>query len=487
MGSITIIGLGPGNINNLTVEAYKLLTSNKVYLRTSIHPCIKELEALGCDFENFDNFYDESPSFEEVYSKIVDFLLNKAKTEDIFYAVPGNPLINETTVTLLIEACRKEEIPYTVVEGLSYIDVLATTLNVDIGKGFELVDSYDIIERNFRLNKGLPVIINQVYDKAILSEVKLSLLEMYNDEIEVALVENAGLENELIIWDKLYKIDRYDCNHLSSLYIPKQENNLNEFESLVKTIATLRGPNGCPWDKEQTHESLKRYFIEETHEVIDAIDNDDIDNLEEELGDVLFQVLIHSQLAKEEELFNIYNVIEKINEKMIRRHPHVFGNVDAENYEVIFENWDKIKETEKPETSISEQMLSIPKTLPNLLIADKVQRKAKKVGFDWDEPMPALDKVLEEVDEVKAEVEKGNKEALEEELGDLIFAVVNAARLLDVDAHEALNKANRKFINRFKRMEDYAKSQGQDFYELNLDEQEAIWQKIKHIKNNENR
>lgn len=488
MSSLYIVGLGAGNIDNLTIGALNKLQNNKVILRTRKHPCVEEFDNYNINFTSFDDIYDTSETFEEVYEKISQLILDECRKGDIVYAVPGNPLINETSVKNIIKKCEENNISYEIIEGISYIDVIACALKKDLGKGLELVDAFDILDNKFRLNKHLPVLINQVFNQAILSDVKLYLLDLYPDEKEVALIKNAGLVNEIIHWDKLYKIDRYEVDYLTTLYIPEEKEDLKEFSSLVKTVRDLRMPGGCPWDREQTHESLIRYIIEEAYEVIDAIENEDIDNLQEELGDLLFQILIHSQIADEENYFTVYDVIEDINKKMIRRHPHVFGDLETENVDVIFRNWDKIKATEKPKKSLSEEMESIPKHLPNLLIADKIQRKAGKVGFDWDAPEPAMEKVLEEYQEVLAELNKETLDMkhLEEEFGDLLFAVVNAVRLSDIDPNEALNKANRKFIKRFKLMEDLAQSRNLDMNLLSLDELEGLWVEAKNYKGNNN-
>lgn len=478
MNKITIIGLGSGSLDQLTLKAYKLLKNNFIYLRTEIHPCIDELKKEGIKFHSFDKLYQEGESFEEVYNRIVDFLIDRSKEEDIYYAVPGNPFFNEKTVDLLVKSNR--EIDIEIVPGISYLDTIADSLRIDLGNSLQLTDSYSLLERKVVPNLNQPILINEVWSRYYLSELKLLLMMFYNDETEVVLIKHAGLYDEEIIKTELYLLDHYEVDHLTSLFIDKQEDQYRSFEKLVEVTRTLRSPEGCPWDREQTHESLKRYLIEEVYETIQALDNNDIDNLQEELGDLLFEILIHTQIAEEENNFTIYDVINDITEKMIRRHPHVFGETIVNSSGEVLKKWDEIKDQEKNKKSIAEDMKNIPLALPSLLVSDKVQRKAARVGFDWDNALLALDKVLEEVQEVKETL--NNQEGhnrIREELGDLLFASVNVARLSDIEPEEALRLANNKFINRFAQMEEEAREKNLNMNDLSLDELENLWDLIK--------
>lgn len=250
------------------------------------------------------------------------------------------------------------------------------------------------------------------------------------------------------------------------------------FEDLVKIMEKLRSPNGCPWDREQTHKSLIPYLVEETYELVDAVEREDWENLKEELGDLLLQVVFHSQIAKENGKFDVNDVVDSICKKLIFRHPHVFGcRSDIKSSEDVLREWDRFKEKEgKKRDSLLD---GIPKSLPAVDYALKLQKRVAKVGFDWDSYKEALDKVLEEVREVKESAEEGNKDKVEEEIGDLLFMVVNLARLLDVNPEIALRKANRKFSERVSYMERKAKELGKSLSEMSLEEMEKLWEEAK--------
>ncbi len=252
-------------------------------------------------------------------------------------------------------------------------------------------------------------------------------------------------------------------------------------EDLIDIVEILRSPEGCPWDKEQDHKSIRRDFLEETYEVIEAINKEDREGLLEELGDVLLQVVFHTQIEREKGSFDLGDVADGVCKKMIERHPHVFGNVNAETSEQVLENWDVIKKQSKQQTSQTEAMLSIPREFPALMRADKVQKKAAKVGFDWDSVDGALDKVGEELKELREAIEMGVVENAFEELGDLLFSVVNVSRFIKVDSEEALTFATDKFIDRFSKVEEMANEKGIDMKETELAELDKLWDEAKLV------
>lgn len=251
------------------------------------------------------------------------------------------------------------------------------------------------------------------------------------------------------------------------------------FESLVDVIATLRGENGCPWDREQTHTSLKSTLIEETYETVEAIDSGDSNHLKEELGDLLLNIMLQAQIADESENFDIYDVIESLTEKLIRRHPHVFGNVDVENADEVVKNWESIKSQEEGYEDRKSVLDGIPNALPSLLRSQKIQKRAARVGFDWDNISDIFNKVVEELDEVNDSIKKNDQDEIELEIGDLLFSVVNLCRFVDLHAEETLRKANRKFIRRFKRMETELNLQGKNISDQSLEELDRIWDEVK--------
>lgn len=258
-------------------------------------------------------------------------------------------------------------------------------------------------------------------------------------------------------------------------------------ERLRKIIHVLRSENGCPWDRVQTHSTLRRCLIEEAYEVIEAIDNEDANNLEEELGDVLLQVVMHGEIGEEETTFNLSSIANCECEKMLRRHPHVFNkknsvfsNNNAESIDNVLEKWENVKRKEHGVVSRTESMNKIPKQLPALLRSEKIQKKAADVGFDWDKVEDAFAKVKEETLEL-LEIYKGiDKIRTKEEVGDLLFAVVNVARFLGVDPEDALNFTSQKFIERFGFIESTAESQGRKLEEMSLKDMDKLWEEAKH-------
>lgn len=255
--------------------------------------------------------------------------------------------------------------------------------------------------------------------------------------------------------------DRYDCGDLMDI------------------VKILRAPGGCPWDREQTHESIKKNFIEETYEVIEAINKKEPAMLREELGDVLLQIALHCEMERETGSFTFDDVCDEICKKLIIRHPHVFGDVQADTTEQVLTNWDAIKMATKHQKSAAESMASVPRELPALMRAQKIQKKAAKVGFDWEQSEGALAKVHEEADELREAMAQGDSAAVTDELGDLLFSVVNVARFADADAEEALTGATDKFYRRFAKVEQLANERGIDMKTAGIDALDALWNEVK--------
>ena len=250
-------------------------------------------------------------------------------------------------------------------------------------------------------------------------------------------------------------------------------------DDLVHIMQCLRQPDGCPWDRVQTHESIKKNLIEETYEVIEAINKQDKDLLLEELGDLLLQVVFHAEMASEAGAFNFADVCDGVCQKLVERHPHVFGTVEANNAEEALSSWDNVKRQKKGQKKGSVPMLSVPRELPALMRADKVQGKAKKVGFDWPDVSGALDKLNEETAELREAIASGNRDDISMELGDLLFSAVNVSRFVDCDAEEALTSSTDKFIVRFQKLEALAAERGLSLEEMSLSEMDKLWDEIK--------
>jgi tetrapyrrole methylase family protein / MazG family protein len=486
MNTITIVGLGAGDLEQLPLGVYRLIKeSETLFLRTKEHPVVKDLAAEGLAFHSFDEIYEKHDRFEQVYEEITEMLVAHAESGELVYAVPGHPLVAEKTVQLLLELHRQGKIEVKVGGGQSFIDALFASVGADPIDGFQLLDGTSLKLQDIHMNQQL--IIGQVYDAFIASEVKLTLMELYPYDYEVMLVTAAGSKEEKVERIPLVELDRAaGLSNLTSLYVPavkEMESAFKQYGTLREIISTLRGPDGCPWDREQTHQSLKKYLIEETYELLEAIDEDDIDHIIEELGDVLLQVMLHAQIGEDDGMFTMEEVIESLASKMVRRHPHVFGTVDVENTEQVKVNWDKIKQQEKGGGEESSSMLKdIAKGMPALLKSYEYQKKAAKAGFDWHDPKGAWDKVREEIKEFEKEVENGNETEITKEFGDILFALVNVARFYNVFPEEALAMTNTKFFRRFSYVEKQVRSSGKSFEDFTLEELDAFWNEAK--KNN---
>ncbi|MFL0195145.1 nucleoside triphosphate pyrophosphohydrolase [Clostridium sp. WILCCON 0269] len=479
---IKIVGLGPGSVDSLTIGTIDILkNTDKIYLRTEKHPTVNYLKQLDINFETYDYIYDKEEKFEDVYNCIAqDLVCKERKFKQIVYAVPGHPLVAEKSVMLLLNLCKEQSIDVQIIPSVSFIDVIMERLKIDIVEGVKIIDAFDI--KNHLMDKRAAIIITQVYDRLIASEVKLALMNYYKDDTYIYFIRAAGVrEVESIRKIKLYELDRQtDIDYLTSIYVPKSLEITYDLKDLLDIMEKLRSETGCPWDKEQDHDSLKKYLIEESYEVIESIEEKNDIKLVEELGDVLLQVIFHCQIAKEEGFFNINDVIRAICDKMVKRHPHVFGNMEINNSKEVLISWDKIKKKEQGLKTYTDELKHVAKTLPALMRACKVQEKAAKVGFDWEKVEYALDKVLEEYYEVKDVYKGEQKVKILEEIGDLIFASVNVARFLDIDPEFALNYTIEKFISRFAYIEENARAHGLDMTSMTLDEMDELWEEAKN-------
>lgn len=487
MHPITIVGLGSGELEQLSVGVYrKLKAAQNLIVRTEQHPAIDELKAEGVSMLSFDGVYESHDAFEEVYDEIVKRLLEMAEEAPVTYAVPGHPLVAERTVQLLIERERVNEAELEIAGGNSFLDPIFAALRIDPIEGFQLLDGTEFNQDDVQMQQH--VLLGQVYDSFVASDVKLTLLEKYDVNHPVTIVTAAGTSAEKLRTVPLVDLDREtSIDNLTTIYIPpviEQTERLKEWQTFRAIIAKLRSPEGCPWDREQTHVSLKRYLIEEAHEVLDAIDREDDDNLVEELGDVLLQVFLHAQIGEDEGYFTMEDVLQKVGDKMIRRHPHVFGELEVADSDEVLKNWQDIKSEEKPKKSslLDGQAL----TSSSLLTSFNYQKAAARVGFDWPDVAGAFDKFEEEWQEFKDEVENGTQDSRTDELGDVFFTLVNIARFLKLSPEEAMQHANQKFNNRFSYIEKSVAEGRGDFEAYTIDELEEFWQQAKKIGGNEN-
>ncbi|WP_026486840.1 bifunctional methyltransferase/pyrophosphohydrolase YabN [Caldanaerobius polysaccharolyticus] len=478
---INVVGLGPGNESFITKQTEEVLKwSDEIYLRTKRHPSAEWLDKNGFKYETFDFLYDSSDSFEQVYIKIADFLIEKVLSgKKVAYAVPGHPLIAEKSVEHLMNLAQKKGINVCIHSAVSFIDAVITAVKYDPVNGLKIIDGLSLGSQ--MPDRSCGNIITQVYDALVASDIKLKLMKVYDPEQDIMFVRSAGIpKQESVRRIKLFQLDmQKDIDHLTCIYIPPASSSPYDFRDLVGIMERLRGEGGCPWDREQTHESLKQYLIEECYEVIEAINKKDPGKLQEELGDVLFQVVFHSRIAEEEGLFDIGDVINGVCSKMILRHPHIFSGVKVSGTDEVLSNWDEIKKGEKGYTSTTQILKDIPKELPALMRSYKVQHKAAKVGFDWDKVEDAMDKLYEEINELKEVYKSGDREKIVEEMGDVLFACVNVSRFLKVEPEQALTGTIEKFISRFSYIEKKAAEKGKSVQDMSLSEMDALWNEAK--------
>ncbi|MCZ2260579.1 nucleoside triphosphate pyrophosphohydrolase [Sporosarcina sp. G11-34] len=480
MHTLTIIGLGAGDLDQLSIGVYrKLKEANVIVARTDQHPVIAELRAEGMSMTSFDEVYESHDSFQQVYKEIVDQLVSMSLEKPVTYVVPGHPLVAERTVQLLVEKEKEGLITLEIVGGNSFLDPMFAALRIDPIEGFQLLDGTDMKRDDVHMTQH--VLIGQVYDAFVASEVKLSLMEKYAFDHQITIVTAAGSVGEKLRTVPLFELDRVtEIDNLTTVYVPpvkNLENRLKEWSALREIIAALRAPDGCPWDREQTHRSLRRYLIEEAHELLEAIESEDDEAVIEELGDVLLQVFLHTQIGEDDGYFAMEDVLEAVGSKMIRRHPHVFGDSSVTSSEEVLKNWQDIKKDEKPQADST--LDGQDRYSSSLLTSLNYQKEAAKLGFDWPTIEGAIQKLEEELDELKVEVVNGTDERQLDELGDVLFTIVNISRFLKISPEEAMIHANRKFKKRFTFVETCVKKEGGEFVDYTLDELESFWQQAK--------
>jgi tetrapyrrole methylase family protein / MazG family protein len=453
-----VVGLGPAGSTYLTTEVRAIMAgSGRTFLRTARHPATESLS----DFVTLDHHYESAGTFAEVYGAIVEELVVAATAcapDMVVYAVPGSPLVAERTVELLRADPR---VDLTIVPGLSFLDLVWERLGIDpLAEGIRLIDAAQLARRA-STDRG-PFLVAQCWSQSLLSDIKLSpLYDGDGSEPEVVLLHHLGLEDEQVVRVGWWDLDRaLEPDHLTSLYIPEISAPAElgeEMSSLAHLVETLRAQ--CPWDNAQTHGSLMPHLLEESYEVLDALrelesapggamtaSTTSGAHLQEELGDLLFQIVFHARLAQEEGLFTLADVARGVHDKLVHRHPHVFADVKVEGAQQVVANWEAIKKEEKGRSSVTE---GIPTDLPALLLSTKLQRKALSVG------LPALDRtaadltarldalVHVEPDPGLGEAEAtlpGGRDDIEQRVGDVLFSVADLARRLGVDPELALRR-----------------------------------------------
>ncbi len=486
---IVVVGLGPGAHDSVTVDTVRAIehTTHR-YLRTSIHPSAD----LVPEAASFDHLYDNADTFDAVYAEIAETLAAAAAEHgEILYAVPGSPLVLERSVRHLQ---ARDDVTCDIRPAMSFLDVAWARLGIDpVEAGVRLVDGHEFATA--AAGERGPLLVAHAHANWVLSDIKLAVDDAGGDE-PVTILHALGTPDEQIVETTWADLDRtIDADHLTSIWIPHLAAPVGasyvRFHELTRTLREQ-----CPWDIEQTHASLVPHLLEETYEVVDAIhaleaaNHDDAtpdgagsdpdEHLIEELGDLLYQIEFHSTIAEQEGRFTIADVANGIHDKLVRRHPHVFGDLvgsDLDTTEVL-SNWDDIKHAEKGRTSVFD---GIPRSMPALAYAAKVGAKASKVGFDWPNVDGAFPKVTEEATELRDAIDHPNADhaAITEELGDLLFAIVNVARHLRVEPELALRAATDKFRGRFEGVERLAIERSIDLKTSELATLDALWDEVK--------
>jgi tetrapyrrole methylase family protein/MazG family protein len=479
---IVVVGLGPAGADLLLPAARAALTRTPVrYARTGRHPAVDELAPYGMTFTTLDDVYERAPDPESVYCAIVDTLVAAARERGtIAYAVPGSPVVAERTVVLLAERAHAGEIELEVIPGLSFADLAWARLGVDPLDGARVLDGRALDPAV--LEAGGPVLFAQLDTGLVLSDVKLALLDRVGADHEVVLLHHLGRADEQVARVPLAEADRVlEPDHLTALFVDLPPGPADAYGALLALARRLRGPGGCPWDAEQTHHSLTRYLLEEAYEVVDAIEAlpaDAPDGVEavdaatwaavaDELGDLLFQVVFHAVLAEEADAFTATEVAQGIHDKLVRRHPHVYGDDDAVTAGDVVRNWQQIKKDERGSDSLVD---SVPVGLPALLYTHTLFRKAASVGLDpgtRDEALARIDAALAALRADDADVEA--------ELAQVLAAAVIVARSGGVDAESALRGWAAGYRRRFEAMEQLALDRDVDLAALDPPAVAALW------------
>jgi tetrapyrrole methylase family protein/MazG family protein len=473
---ITIVGLGPGDPQLLSREAWQCLsTCGEAWLRTGRHPVLVGLptQLRVC---TFDELYDRLEDFEAVYQAIVDRVLELGSgPEGVVYGVPGDPTVGEATVAAIT---RKATVPVRLVHGVSFMEPCLAMLDRDALDGLVLADALELAARHHPpFPPDTPALIGQLYSSLVASDVKLTLLNQYPPDHPVALLHAVGSPQADLERRPLHEIDHSrKIEALTTLFVPAVAA-ASAFESFQETVAHLRAPDGCPWDREQTPQSLRPHLMEEAFEALQAIDDEDSTSLREELGDLLLQIILQAQIATEAGEFTMADVVAGIQAKILRRHPHVFGDLRLRDVDQVLHNWEVLKGAEREENGEDKGVLGgVPLGLPALAQAAEIQGRVARVGFDWPEAEGVLAKVAEELEEVKQAADPVSRSA---EMGDLLFSVVNYARWLGVDPEASLRQANARFRRRFSQVEAAAQSSGRSLQKMSPEEMDTLWEVAK--------
>lgn len=476
---INVVGLGPGDPGLIGRGAWELLTNPNVtvVLRTGRHPAVAALREAGVNFSTFDVLYAAENEFAAVYQRIADAVL--ALPGEVVYAVPGSPFVAEATVPLLRQRAKERGRAIGILPAVSSLEAVCGELELDPTRGIIVQDA---LVESLPVNPQWGLLLTQVSSRLTASDLKLKLLLVYPPEHAVSIVRAAGQTSASRRDVSLAELDHREFTHEDTIYIPpcREAHHLGTaMEAFLSLLDVLQGENGCPWDREQTHLSLRPFLIEETYEVLEAIEDGDSEELTEELGDLLLQVVFHAHLASREHRFDLVDCIRSISRKLIRRHPHVFGDVQVSGADEVLSNWQRIKQSERAASTPAGLLDGIPKGLPALAQAYKLQQKAEQVGFDWPTVEGAWGKLSEEIGELEAAVASKEQAEVVSEMGDVLFSLVNVSRFLKVDPETALREASLRFKRRFDEVLRLAQVKGMDPRACGLEVLDKLWDEVK--------
>lgn len=462
---IDVVGLGPGDLDRMPEVARRIVDDpdRVVILRTLRHPAAEQLSEIR-SVVTCDDLYETRESFADVYEAITDRVMGTAGP--VAYAVPGSPLVGEFAVAAIRRAGAARGIDVEVHPAESFVDAILAATGVDpLRDGLQILDGHDL---PVPLIIDKPTIVAHLDRPEVLADVCARLGRVVPEGTTVQVLRDLGSASAAVEAVDVDRVDPDLAGLRTSLFVAAEPGGL---AGAVRTMHRLR--DECPWDRAQTHQTLVKNLVEETHELAEALSRlpagDEVDwsayaEVEDELGDVLLQVLFHAAIARQVGAFDIDDVAENLRQKLVRRHPHVFSDVDATTPDEVKANWDRIKEAERGQAQRVSALDGVPEGMPSLARAEKLQNRAAKVGFDWTSVVPVLDKVREEVDELADEVD--DPAAAEHELGDLLFATVNLARHLGIDPEIALRRSTARFVARFQAMEAEGSLEGLDLAQL---------------------
>ncbi len=482
---LAIVGLGPGAPRALTTGAAEVLrAASLVVLRTARHPALRHL-ALHGEIRSFDDLCTQVDGDDGLCERIAAEVLDlAAEVPGMVYAVPGHPLVGDSTVACILRQAPKRGICPVIEPAVSSIDAACAAVQYDPLRGLQVHDALALPPPD-RINATVPLLVVPLHDRRMAAAVQAVLAARYPLSHRVQLVPLA--DGSVPVQPRSVPLGdigsagvAWEGDRLTALWVPAlaPERDMRSAVTLREIMARLRAPDGCPWDRAQTRQTLKQHLLEETYEVLDAIDDDDMAELCEELGDLLLQVYFHAQIAAEEAAFTFADVVGALGEKLVRRHPHVFGDQAAADAQQALANWEQIKQAERRAKGKerSSMLDRVPRSLPALAAAQALGERAATVGFDWETLRGVLDKVGEELDELRRADTPAERA---EELGDVLFVLARVGSWLEVDVEDALRRANRKFRVRFGAMEAAARREGVALASLSAAEWDRLWNAAK--------